>query len=292
MRASRLRRWRLNSRWTTNGSSIGGVICSLRALYARAGAIKRRLLAVPEDGAEPNSRFPESATGGIHHDARMEQRRFLRIGHKGAAALAPENTIGSLAAALEVGVDMVEFDVVDAPAGRHARIPHSRRGNPGRCRDTRRGARLPGVRGARISAARPRPQVARLRGECRGRAPAARPGRALDRLLVLPGKPAGAATVRARTANGNLVSARQAGVGATAGALSGDPGRGGGAAFGASASHRAHGQGGGGRLGHAPFAVLSRATVERCTRSASPCSPGPWTMKSCSPRSSRPAWTE
>lgn len=39
------------------------------------------------------------------------------MGHKGAAALAPENTIVSLAAALEHGVDMIEFDVIDAPDG-------------------------------------------------------------------------------------------------------------------------------------------------------------------------------
>ncbi len=39
------------------------------------------------------------------------QHRFLRVGHKGAAALAPENTIASLAAAFDHGVDMVEFDV-------------------------------------------------------------------------------------------------------------------------------------------------------------------------------------
>ncbi len=36
---------------------------------------------------------------------------FVRVGHKGAAALAPENTIASLAAAADHGVDMVEFDV-------------------------------------------------------------------------------------------------------------------------------------------------------------------------------------
>jgi glycerophosphoryl diester phosphodiesterase len=36
----------------------------------------------------------------------------IRIGHKGAAALAPENTLRSLERALEVGVDMVEVDVV------------------------------------------------------------------------------------------------------------------------------------------------------------------------------------
>jgi glycerophosphoryl diester phosphodiesterase len=39
---------------------------------------------------------------------------MIRIGHKGAAALAPENTLRSLEAAIEVGVDVVEFDVVDS----------------------------------------------------------------------------------------------------------------------------------------------------------------------------------
>jgi glycerophosphoryl diester phosphodiesterase len=48
----------------------------------------------------------------------MTETKFVRVGHKGAAALAPENTIASLAAALEHGVDMIEFDVVDAPDGR------------------------------------------------------------------------------------------------------------------------------------------------------------------------------
>lgn len=45
-------------------------------------------------------------------------RAFVRVGHKGAAALAPENTIASLAAALRHGVDMVEFDVARTPDGR------------------------------------------------------------------------------------------------------------------------------------------------------------------------------
>jgi glycerophosphoryl diester phosphodiesterase len=36
----------------------------------------------------------------------------LRIGHRGAAALAPENTIAALRAAVEHAVDLVEFDVV------------------------------------------------------------------------------------------------------------------------------------------------------------------------------------
>lgn len=38
-------------------------------------------------------------------------KRCLRIGHGGAAGHAPANTLRSLALALEMGVDMVEFDV-------------------------------------------------------------------------------------------------------------------------------------------------------------------------------------
>jgi glycerophosphoryl diester phosphodiesterase len=40
--------------------------------------------------------------------------RMLRIGHRGAAALASENTIESLRLGLELGCDLVEFDVHDA----------------------------------------------------------------------------------------------------------------------------------------------------------------------------------
>ena len=38
--------------------------------------------------------------------------RMLRIGHRGAAALAPENTIAALAMALELECDLVEVDVL------------------------------------------------------------------------------------------------------------------------------------------------------------------------------------
>jgi glycerophosphoryl diester phosphodiesterase len=38
--------------------------------------------------------------------------RTLRVGHRGAAALAPENTLASLRAAVDLGVDAVEFDVL------------------------------------------------------------------------------------------------------------------------------------------------------------------------------------
>ena len=41
----------------------------------------------------------------------------LRIGHRGAPALAPENTLRSFRAALQVGVDLIEFDVLDLPRG-------------------------------------------------------------------------------------------------------------------------------------------------------------------------------
>jgi glycerophosphoryl diester phosphodiesterase len=41
----------------------------------------------------------------------------LRIGHRGAAALAPENTLESFAMALDLGVDGIEFDVVPTPDG-------------------------------------------------------------------------------------------------------------------------------------------------------------------------------
>jgi glycerophosphoryl diester phosphodiesterase len=38
---------------------------------------------------------------------------MLRVGHRGAAALAPENTIASLALALELECDLVEVDVLE-----------------------------------------------------------------------------------------------------------------------------------------------------------------------------------
>ena len=42
----------------------------------------------------------------------LRQGRVLRIGHRGAAALAPDNTLASIQAAIDHGVDLVEIDVV------------------------------------------------------------------------------------------------------------------------------------------------------------------------------------
>jgi len=50
-------------------------------------------------------------------DLRRRDGRLLRVGHRGAAALAPENTTRSLALAVELGCDLVEFDVVELDGG-------------------------------------------------------------------------------------------------------------------------------------------------------------------------------
>jgi len=42
----------------------------------------------------------------------LTQRRAKRVGHKGAHHIAPGNTLASFDAALEAGVDMIEFDVL------------------------------------------------------------------------------------------------------------------------------------------------------------------------------------
>ena len=51
---------------------------------------------------------------------------LLRIGHRGAAALAPANTLEAIEAGLEAGVDVVELDVL-GDAGGGAVLSHSAR---------------------------------------------------------------------------------------------------------------------------------------------------------------------
>ena len=50
-------------------------------------------------------------------ELRRGEHGVLRVGHRGAATLAPENTLASFRAAIEVGVDLIEFDVLDLPRG-------------------------------------------------------------------------------------------------------------------------------------------------------------------------------
>jgi glycerophosphoryl diester phosphodiesterase len=48
----------------------------------------------------------------------MSRGKYRRIGHKGADALVPGNTLESFEAAVEVGVDMIEMDVLRGREGR------------------------------------------------------------------------------------------------------------------------------------------------------------------------------
>jgi glycerophosphoryl diester phosphodiesterase len=50
--------------------------------------------------------------------ALRSRRRYLRIGHRGAAALAPQNTLAGFERAIDLGVDAVEFDVRKTADGR------------------------------------------------------------------------------------------------------------------------------------------------------------------------------
>ena len=93
---------------------MGGAVSSVRWRGALEGHVKE--LSPFEATDAELGKLPGMATGG---------NGYVRVGHKGAAALAPANTIESLAAALAHGVDMVEFDVVDAPDGRLV-LAHSR----------------------------------------------------------------------------------------------------------------------------------------------------------------------
>ena len=73
-----------------------------------------------------------------------------RVGHKGADHVAPGNTLASFEAALEHGVDMIEFDVLRLRDGRLV-LAHDldgRRGAASRSRSTR---------GSTSSPARPTP---------------------------------------------------------------------------------------------------------------------------------------
>jgi glycerophosphoryl diester phosphodiesterase len=50
-------------------------------------------------------------------ELRRPPGQFARVGHRGASALAPENTLPALELAVELGCDMLEFDVLDLVDG-------------------------------------------------------------------------------------------------------------------------------------------------------------------------------
>lgn len=50
-------------------------------------------------------------------ELRRPPGRFARVGHRGASALAPENTVPALELAVDLGCDMLEFDVLDLVDG-------------------------------------------------------------------------------------------------------------------------------------------------------------------------------
>ena len=118
---------------------------------------------------------------------------IIRIGHKGADALVPGNTIASFEKAVEVGVDLIEFDVLwlagrpPEAAGRPAlaagRRPRLARGSSEPAADPGRGPGGFHPAAARRGGDQPRHQAARPRGRDR-RVPdqlrPARPGPDLD----------------------------------------------------------------------------------------------------------------
>jgi glycerophosphoryl diester phosphodiesterase len=69
------------------------------------------LLTVPPAGPAPDRGVGAPARETWHSFCGMSRHDCQRIGHGGASALAPGNTLASFDAALEVGIDMVEFDV-------------------------------------------------------------------------------------------------------------------------------------------------------------------------------------
>lgn len=52
------------------------------------------------------------------------RRRAKRVGHKGAHHIAPGNTLASFDAALDAGVDMIEFDVLAEPGSGRLLLAH------------------------------------------------------------------------------------------------------------------------------------------------------------------------
>ena len=88
-------------------SARDGFSARPRAVYGRAGE------PCPRCGdADPQRRAGRAEP----HDLLVPgMPALIRVGHRGAPAVAPDNTLASFDAALAIGVDMIEFDVLPAP---------------------------------------------------------------------------------------------------------------------------------------------------------------------------------
>jgi glycerophosphoryl diester phosphodiesterase len=91
---------------------------------------------MPATVREPSRHERVSTQAAVEHGIvqRVVPYLFQRIGHGGASAVAPANTLSSFDAAIELGVDMVEFDLrawrgelVLAHTVLHARLAHNLR---------------------------------------------------------------------------------------------------------------------------------------------------------------------
>jgi glycerophosphoryl diester phosphodiesterase len=69
---------------------------------------------------------------------RRQAGDFARVGHRGASALAPENTLEAFQLAVELGCDMLEFDVLDLADGTLVLVHELRRSARRRSLDTLR----------------------------------------------------------------------------------------------------------------------------------------------------------
>ena len=84
-------------------SARDGFAARPRAVYGRAG----------EPCLRCGGPIRSAGQGDEPHDLLVPRMpALIRVGHRGAPALAPDNTLASFDAALAVGVDMIEFDVL------------------------------------------------------------------------------------------------------------------------------------------------------------------------------------